>query len=93
MSGMNGSRRNWGPTGFDLSFDDVRDQVKADDAGKWDHTVSRHELLMRDGFLTFAFDNHGEHLESLHPTQWALRQLCERLGIPAGYFARCPAVL
>lgn len=93
MSGLNGSRRNWGPSGFDLSFDDVRDQVKADDAGKWDHTVSRNELMMRDGLLTFAFDNHGEHLESLHPTPWALRQLCERLGIPAGYFARCPAVL
>ncbi len=43
--------------------------------------------------FTFAFDNNGEHIENLHPTPWALRQLCERLGIPAGYFARCPAVL
>lgn len=93
MSEMNGSRRNWGPTGFDLSFDDVRDRVRMDDAGKWDHTLGRSELSMRDGLLTFALDNYGEHVESLHPTPWALRQLCERLGVPAGYFARCPAVL
>jgi hypothetical protein len=89
----NGIRQNWGRAEFDLNFDDVRQQVQEDDAGKWDHMISRTSLSLNNGLLTFPLDNHSEHIEQLHPLPWALRQLCERIGIPAGYFTRCPAVL
>ena len=73
MSGTNGSVRNWGQSAFELSFDEVQDSVRLDDTGKWDHILPRTDLTMRDGHLTFAFDQYGEHRESLMPTSWALR--------------------
>jgi hypothetical protein len=89
----NGIRQNWGRAQFDLNLDDVRQRVEQDDTGKWDHTISRTALSFNNGSLAFPLDNHCEHIEQLHPSPWALRQLCERIGIPVGYFSRCPAVL
>jgi Domain of unknown function (DUF932) len=75
------------------SFAQVREAVTADDAGKWDATARRQDIRLKDGKLAFPMDTIGEHWEHLAPTTWAVSQLCTRLGIPAGYFRKCPTVL
>ena len=67
------------------SLDCARDLVRADDMGKWDTIVPRHDLQMQDGNLSF-----GGREQPLVPSGWATSQLCFRLGIPAPYFRKCP---
>lgn len=69
----------------------VRERIEADDKGKWDTIVTRGELALRDGELAFPAPN-GEEMR-LGLSRWASGQFCTRLGIPAGYFRRCPTVL
>jgi Domain of unknown function (DUF932) len=75
------------------SFGEVREAIAADDLGKWDATARRQDIRLKDGKLAFPLDTLGEHWEHLAPTSWAVSQLCARLGIPAGYFRKCPSVL
>jgi len=84
---------NWTRLRSNTSFEQVREQVTADDAGKWDTLVAREHLVLKDGALTVPLDDCGEHIESLTPTAWATGQFCQRLGIPVSYFRRCPTVL
>jgi len=76
-------------------FDEAFAAVEADDLPKWDTRSLRRDLVMRDGALVSSSpsspgDGDGERL---HPTRWAKGQMCARLGIPAAYFAACPAIL
>lgn len=74
-------------------FDEVRDIVEANAQGQWDVEVRRKDVTVKDGAIAFPLDTLGEHWESLSPTSWAQAQLCMRLGIPVGYFRKCPSVL
>jgi hypothetical protein len=73
-----------------MRLDEARESVRADDFGKWDITVPRNDLNLRDGLLTFPHEI-GE--QQLTPSTWATGQLCTRLGIPAPYFRKCPPQL
>lgn len=77
----------------ELGFDDVRDQVEADEAGKWDLTIHRRDLTLRDGKVRYPDGYVDYYPNDLEPTPWATTQMCQRLGIPSGYFRRCPATL
>ncbi len=76
-------------------FEEAFAAVEADDLPKWDSHVLRRDLVMKGGALVARSSTGDEEREGepLHPTRWALGQMCARLGIPAGYFATCPAVL
>jgi Domain of unknown function (DUF932) len=76
-----------------MTFEQVKEQVQADDSGKWDVMAPREQLVLRNGDLAVPLDKGGEHVERLTPTAWATSQLCQCLGIPTGYFRRCPTVL
>lgn len=76
-----------------LHLDEARQAVQADDHAKWDTFARREQISLKDGRLAFPLDRDGEHWEHLAPTAWATGQLCARLGIPASYFRRCPAIL
>jgi hypothetical protein len=43
--------------------------------------------------MTFLHLTRAEYPEGLRLSPWATQQLCQRLGIPIGYFRRCPAAL
>jgi hypothetical protein len=75
------------------TFEQVREQVRTDDQGKWDIVAPRKDLVLRNGELAIPLDESSDHVERLVPTSWATGQLCQRLGIPTAYFRRCPAVL
>jgi len=84
------------PVQFDLGFsrsqelEHVRERVEADDRGKWDATVLRQDLSWQGDRLVLPDAYAGEFPQSLSPSPWAASQLCSQLGIPAGYFRRCP---
>jgi hypothetical protein len=73
---------------FTKSLDDVRDLVTGDDVGKHDYVVPVQEVCMQYGrlFLPGA-DDDGMGFAL---TPWATAQACGKLGIPVGYFSRCP---
>src|SRR5580658_1510031 len=73
--------------------DEVRDEIHQDDRGKWDMQVDRSYLTMRDGALCYPPDFGTDYPNDLHPTSWAVAQMCGKLGIPTAYFRRCPKVL
>jgi hypothetical protein len=73
-----------------VSLYEAREMVQNDDAGKWDITVTRDDLSVCAGLLTFGHES-GE--QQLSATTWATGQLCNRLGIPAPYFRKCPPEL
>ncbi len=73
-------------------FEEAYDAIEHDDLGKWDTLCPRRDLVMKAGALC-ARSPEGEERERLHPTRWALGQMCARLGIPASYFAACPPLL
>jgi hypothetical protein len=75
------------------TVDELRDAVSKDDRGKWDIVLPRRDVLMQDGRLTFPECEAYECGRGLEPSHWATGQLCQRLGIPAAYFRRCPATL
>lgn len=76
-------------------FEEAFAAVEADDLPKWDSRAPRKDLVMKDGALVTCSPSSSsdEEGERLHPTRWAQGQLCARLGIPAAYFAACPAIL
>lgn len=73
-----------------VSFASVRERVRLDDAGKWDETVPRHELRMREGALVLPSSGQERHLQ-LSPL--ANGQFAARLSIPAAYWRVLPPVL
>jgi len=73
-------------------FEEAFAAVEADDLTKWDTRTLRRDLVVRDGALV-ARSSSNEEGERMHPTRWALGQMCARLGIPAAYFAACPHIL
>jgi hypothetical protein len=74
------------------TLEQAGDAVQADDTDKWDITVRRNELLLKDGHLAFPAAGRGEETRmALSP--WATGQLCMRLGIPVAYFRKCPTIL
>jgi hypothetical protein len=81
--------------GRTLTLDDARQLVEQDDVGKWDFTVLRRDLRMKNGEIDFPLDVGGEEplRERLAPTQYAFGQICARLGLPAHYLRRCPLPL
>lgn len=76
-----------------MEYADVRDQVVADDEGKWDLTLPRSAVGMAGGSLTIPQEHANGNPSALTPTPWALTQMCQRLGIPTAYFKRCPTDL
>ena len=78
------------PTG-DLAL--VRERVRKDALDKWDALTPRAQVRLHGGRLWFPEAAQSDFAASLRPTSWATAQFCQRLGIPAGYFRRCPSKL
>ena len=74
-------------TGPLVSFAQVRERVRLDDAGKWDEVVPRYELRMREGELVLPSSGQERHLQ-LSPL--ASGQFAARLGIPTAYWRVLP---
>ena len=75
-------------------LDEVRDRIRQDDRGKWDHALRRATAWRlpagRSSSRKTAWTSIPERL-TLSP--WATAQACQRLGIPPDYFRRCSAPL
>jgi len=67
--------------------------VRKDALDKWDALTPRAQIRLHGGRLWFPKAAQSDFAASLRPTPWATAQFCQRLGIPAGYFRRCPARL
>jgi len=78
------------PTG-DLAL--VRERIRKDALDKWDALTPRTEIRLHHGRVWFPEAAQSDFAASLRPTPWAVAQFCQRLGIPAGYFRRCPSRL
>ena len=78
------------PTG-DLTL--VRERVRKDALDKWDALTPRALIRLHGGRFWFPEAAQSDFAASLRPTPWAVAQFCQRLGMPAGYFRRCPARL
>ena len=75
------------PTG-DLAL--VRERVRRDALDKWDALTPRAEIRLHNGRVWFPEAAQSDFAASLRPTSWATAQFCQRLGIPAAYFKKCP---
>lgn len=71
----------------------VRERLRHDDRNKWDLTVPRERLMLDYGRLVLPEEFRDEYPERLDLSGWATMQACQRLGIPAQYFVRCPPPL
>jgi len=78
------------PTG-DLAL--VRERIRKDALDKWDALTPRKEIRLHNGRVWFPEAAQSDFAASLRPTPWATSQFCQRLGIPAGYFRKCPSRL
>ena len=76
------------PTG---DFALVRERVRKDALDKWDALTPRAEIRLHHGRVWFPEAAQSDFAASLRPTSWATSQFCQRLGIPAAYFKKCPA--
>jgi len=72
---------------------ELKRQIAQDDAGKWDLIVPKDRLILSRGQLVLPEEHLDEHPEFLALSPWATAQVCQRLGIPAPYFLRCPSPL
>ncbi len=75
------------PTG---DFDHARERVRQDALDKWDALTPRAAVWLHEGKVWFPEAAQSDFASFLAPTSWATSQLCQRLGIPAPYFKRCP---
>jgi len=75
------------PTG---DFDHARERVRRDALDKWDALTPRSAIWLLGGKVWFPEAAQSDFAASLRLTPWATAQLCQRLGIPAPYFKRCP---
>jgi len=78
------------PTG-DLAL--VHERIRKDASDKWDALTPRAQIRLHGGRLWFPEAAQSDFAASLRPTPWATAQFCQRLGIPAGYFRKCPSKL
>jgi len=79
-----------------MNLADVRERVRADDAGKWDRVIEPGDLRLQDGRLRLPRSWQSEAsgtARGLKLTDWAVAQMCQKLSIPTAYFRRCPAPL
>ena len=74
-------------------LNELHRQIAQNDQNKWDLTVPRDRLALTNGRLVLPEEYAGEYPESLTLLPWATAQACQRLNIPAPYFARCSAPL
>lgn len=72
---------------------DVVDRVQTIDQDNWDTVVPVSRIQMEHGQLLIDSPDHGVRHALLQPNEWAASQLCSKVGIPAGYFERCPSNL
>ena len=79
--------------GGSRALDDVLAEVEADDRGKWDTIAARQQLFLHNGRLILPSAYEDDCPTILTPSPWATSQLCQRLGIPAAYFKKCPSHL
>ena len=79
--------------GGSRALDDVLAEVEADDRGKWDTIAARQQLFLHNGRLILPSVYEDDCPTILTPSPWATSQLCQRLGIPAAYFKKCPSHL
>ncbi len=70
------------------SFTTVQERVHNTAQSAWDAYVSPSDLSMVRGQLLMRESSTVER--TLYPSDWAWGQLCTKLGIPTGYFRRCP---
>jgi hypothetical protein len=75
------------PTG---DFDHAREHVHQDALDKWDALTPRNSVWLHEGKVWFPEAAQSDFASFLQPTSWATSQFCQRLGIPAPYFKRCP---
>ncbi len=76
------------PTG---DFDHARERVYRDALDKWDALTPRNAIWLLGGKVWFPEAAQSDFAPGfLAPTAWATSQFCQRLGIPAPYFKRCP---
>ncbi len=75
------------PTG-DLAL--VHERVRKDALDKWDALTPRALIRLHHGRVWFPEAAQSDFAASLKPTPWATAQVCQKLGIPAGYFRKCP---
>lgn len=74
-----------------LTLDEVSHRVTWDDQGKHDHIVPVQELSLHEGRLYWPGADDDGFGFALTP--YAMGQACQKLGMPAAYFARCPKKL
>jgi hypothetical protein len=73
-----------------MNLDEVRDQIAADNDGKWDTLLDVEEMRFHNGRLIFPRLYRADHPNGLALTKWATAQVCHRLNMPIAYFRRCP---
>lgn len=74
------------------TFDDLARDVASDDLGKWNRRVPIDLLEMRRGKLKVQPHRCGT-IVPLELSELARKNLCDLIGVPASYFARCPPPL
>lgn len=79
------------PTG-DFAF--VKERVTRDALDKWDALTPRADIRLHQGRVWFPEAGQCDFAAGfLTPTSWAVSQFCQRLGMPAHYFRKCPPTL
>ncbi len=71
----------------------VWERLHQGDRNKWDLAIPRERLMLSGGRLVLPEEFRDEYPECLDLSGWATMQACQRLGIPAQYFVRCPPPL
>ncbi len=76
-----------------MNVEEVCAYVRTDDLGKRDTILRREDLALENGRISLPYPEHLRHPHGLALTPWATAQMCQRLGMPTGYFRRCPTHL
>ena len=72
-------------------FAEYLEKVKQDDAGKYDVNTPINRVRMNEGRLQGITNQQGH--TTFHLTDWAMNQLCFKLGVPKKYMEKCPPAL
>src|SRR5690349_9331557 len=71
-----------------MDWETIQEFIKADDREKWDLRVQGKQLCFGSNGALAVRQNGGARACKL--SDFAVTQLCQRLGIPARYFKRLP---
>lgn len=71
-----------------MDWNDIKQRIQEDDHDKWDLPVKGFDLKLAS-YGALLLRQNGT-VKPYRLTDWALRQLCQRLSIPTGYFKRLP---